>query len=89
MGKKNRSNVLSGVGSVVHQQQLNILNVVDEESLVAGGHHVAGLLVVSVSDLSLLAHQYVKLLLFICLRHALHGGIRSHPFLESLRGGGT
>lgn len=42
--------VLSGVGAVVHQQELNILGVVDEESLVAGGHHVLGLLVGSVAD---------------------------------------
>ena len=37
--------ILSGEGLAVHQQKLNIANVVDEESLVAGGHHVAGLLV--------------------------------------------
>lgn len=43
--------VLSGVGLVVHQQQLDVLDVVDDESLVAGGHHVAGLLVGAESDL--------------------------------------
>jgi hypothetical protein len=37
--------VLSGVSPVVHHQELNILDVIDEEGLVAGGHHVAGLLV--------------------------------------------
>ncbi|KAL2277342.1 hypothetical protein FJTKL_00055 [Diaporthe vaccinii] len=39
------SGVLSGVGLVVHQQELDILDVVDDEGLVAGGHHVTGLLV--------------------------------------------
>lgn len=35
----------------MHQEELNVLGVVDEESLVAGGHHVAGLLVGTVTDL--------------------------------------
>lgn len=35
----------------MHQEELNVLGVVDEESLVAGGHHVAGLLVATVTDL--------------------------------------
>jgi hypothetical protein len=35
----------------VHEQQLDVLGVVDEESLVAGGHHVLGLLVATVTDL--------------------------------------
>jgi hypothetical protein len=43
--------VLSSVGAVVHEQKLNILGVVDEESLVAGGHHVTGLLVASITNL--------------------------------------
>jgi len=47
-----RLNVLSSVGAVVHQEELNVLGVVDEESLVAGGHHVTGLLVATVTDLS-------------------------------------
>jgi hypothetical protein len=34
----------------VHEEELDVLGVVDEESLVAGGHHVAGLLVGSVTD---------------------------------------
>jgi hypothetical protein len=34
----------------VHEKELNVLGVVDEESLVAGGHHVAGLLVGTVTD---------------------------------------
>lgn len=35
----------------MHQEQLNVLDVADEEGLVAGGHHVAGLLVGAISDL--------------------------------------
>ena len=43
--------VLSGVGLVVHEEEVEIARVVHEEDLVAGGHHVACLLVVSVADL--------------------------------------
>lgn len=43
-------NVLSSVGAVVHEEELDVLGVVDEESLVAGGHHVAGLLVGTETD---------------------------------------
>lgn len=39
------------MGSVVHQQQLKVLDVVDEESLVAGGAQETGLLVGAVADL--------------------------------------
>jgi len=35
----------------VHEEEVNISDVVDEEGLVAGGHHVAGLLVGSVTNL--------------------------------------
>jgi hypothetical protein len=35
--------VLSSEGFVVHKEKVDIADVVDEESLVAGGHHVAGL----------------------------------------------
>lgn len=35
----------------MHQEELDVLGVVDEESLVAGGHHVAGLLVGAITDL--------------------------------------
>lgn len=44
-------NVLSGVGPVVHEEELDIVDVVDEESLVARGHHVLGLLVGAIADL--------------------------------------
>ena len=43
--------VLCGEGGVVHEEKVNIGDVVDNESLVAGGHHVAGLLVGTVTDL--------------------------------------
>lgn len=35
----------------MHEEELNLGGVVDEESLVAGRHHVAGLLVGTVTDL--------------------------------------
>ena len=35
----------------MHQEEVNIADVVDEESLVAGGHHVAGFLVRSETNL--------------------------------------
>lgn len=49
-GRDGRGN-LGGVGAVVHHQELEVLDVVDQEGLVAGGHHVAGLLVGAVADL--------------------------------------
>ena len=42
---------LSGEGLVVHEEEVNIADVADEESLVAGWHHVASLLVGSETDL--------------------------------------
>lgn len=45
-------NILGSVGAVVHKEELDILGVVHNESLVAGRHHVAGLLVATVADLS-------------------------------------
>lgn len=49
---KKLGNALSSVGPVVHEEQVNVAGVVDEESLVAGGHHVPGLLVAAVTDLA-------------------------------------
>jgi hypothetical protein len=43
--------VLGGVGAVVHEQQLDVLDVADKEGLVARGHHEAGLLVGAEADL--------------------------------------
>ena len=43
--------ILSGVGLVVHEEKVQVAGVVDEESLVAGRHHVAGLDVATVADL--------------------------------------
>lgn len=46
-------NILSGVGAVVHEEELNVLGVVDKESLVTRGHQVAGLLVATITDLTI------------------------------------
>ena len=43
--------LLGGVGLVVHEEEVEVAGVVNEESLVAGGHHVAGLLVGTVANL--------------------------------------
>lgn len=51
------------MGSVVHQQQLKVLDVVDEESLVAGGGQETGLLVGAVADLNkFTSHQHTLFL---------------------------
>lgn len=42
---------LGGVCSVVHEEELDVLGVVDEEGLVARGHHVSCLLVGAEADL--------------------------------------
>lgn len=44
---------LGGVGPVVHQEEVDVVGVLDEESLVAGRHHVAGLLVGTIANLSI------------------------------------
>jgi len=38
-------NILCGVCAIVHEEHVQVVGVVNEESLVAGRHHVAGLLV--------------------------------------------
>jgi len=43
--------ILSGVGGVVHQEEIDIADVVDEEGLVAGGSEMACLPVATVADL--------------------------------------
>ena len=42
---------LGSVGLVVHEEEVNIASVLNEERLVAGGHHVASLLVRAIADL--------------------------------------
>ena len=59
--------VLSSVGAVVHEEELDVLNVVNEESLVAGGHHVLSLLVATVTDL--FRYQLVSLFIFLMFRY--------------------
>lgn len=54
-------NILSSVGAVVHEQKLNVLGVVDEESLVAGRHHMPGLLVATIADLFPTKSAFVEL----------------------------
>jgi cytosine/adenosine deaminase-related metal-dependent hydrolase len=44
----------------VHQQQLDILDVADEEGLVAGGGHVASLLVGAEADLNIVTPKSVS-----------------------------
>ena len=51
LSRRNGVGDLSGEGLVVHEEEVNIADVVDEESLVAGWHHVAGLLVGSETNL--------------------------------------
>lgn len=46
-------NVLGSEGLVMHEEKVNITDVVDEEGLVSGWHHVAGLLVGSKTNLSI------------------------------------
>lgn len=43
--------ILGSEGSVVHHEEVDILDVADKESLVAGGHHVLGLLVGAIASL--------------------------------------
>jgi len=42
---------LGGEGMVVHEEEVNIVDVVDEEGLVAGRHHVSRLPVGAVTNL--------------------------------------
>jgi len=41
---------LCGESLVVHEEEVDVSDVVDEESLVARGHHMAGLLVGAITD---------------------------------------
>lgn len=45
------SNILSGICAVVHEEELDVLGVLDEEDLVAGWGQVSGLLVAAITDL--------------------------------------
>ena len=44
-------NVLSSIDAIVHEQQVNVGHIPDDEGLVTRGHHVAGLLVRAEADL--------------------------------------
>jgi hypothetical protein len=43
--------LLCGVSFVVHKEKIEFTSVVHKKCFVAGGHHVAGLLVVAIADL--------------------------------------
>lgn len=45
------TNVLGGKGLVVHEEDIDVSSVVDEEGLVARGHHVASFFVRSIANL--------------------------------------
>ena len=47
---------LCGVGLVVHQEEIEVADIVDEECLMARGHHVSGLLVVAIANLKFIKH---------------------------------
>lgn len=51
LGDQSIRDVLGSVGSVVHEEKLNVVDVADEEGLVAGGGQEAGLLVGAIADL--------------------------------------
>ncbi len=70
---------LCGVGSVVHEEEVDVFGVVDEESSVAGRHHVSCLFVRAETDLEL---NHCQLL---CCRVFRVPGliIRQVRFLES------
>jgi hypothetical protein len=75
--------VLSGVGLVVHEEKVNITGVVDEESLVAGWHHVASSLVGTETDLcerAISASTLPALMLLASTKVGLNCGLPSfHP----------
>lgn len=52
----------------MHEEQFDVLDVVDEEGLVARGHHVAGLLVGAITDLEYeeIAIENVSLNSLVC-----------------------
>ena len=50
-GLLRRPNLLSGVGLVVHEEEVKVAGVVDEEDLVAGWGQVLGLLVAAIANL--------------------------------------
>lgn len=55
---KCRYNKLCGVGLVVHEEEVDISDVVNKESLVSRGHHVSRLLVGSETNLSHLSAAF-------------------------------
>ena len=52
MWKVEIGDVLSGISPVVHEENINVADVIDQEGLVAGRHHVSGLLVGAITNLN-------------------------------------
>jgi len=50
LARRDRMTDLSGIGAVVHKEKLDVGGVLDKERFVAGGGHVSGLLVGTISD---------------------------------------
>jgi hypothetical protein len=65
-------NELCGEGLVVHEEEVDVTGVVDEEGLVAGGHHVAGLLVGTVANLYVSSEFVLVLAAARCRRKKFH-----------------
>lgn len=67
----------------MHKEELDVTDVADEESLVAGGHHVLGLLVGTEADLYVAKEQP----LVSCSYHSTHCRLKSSStnLVSSLR----
>jgi len=62
---RGQKNILSSEGTVVHEEELNVVDVLDEERLVAGRSHVTSLLVGTITNLnppnpSTIAHSCIQ-----------------------------
>ena len=69
---------LCGVGLVVHKEKLEVAGIVDEEGLVAGRHHVAGLLVVAIADL-----HTIRISITIQTSQKSHASLAYQPSLSA------
>lgn len=73
----------------MHEQQLNIVDIVDEEGLVAGGDHVAGLLVGAVSDLYSQENQMISNVISFAFPRASRSNARVESSSKTYRGHGN
>lgn len=81
---------LCGVGAVVHEEEFEVADVLNKESLVAGWHHVSGLLVATVTNLnfaktSVVVHSVCSLHRQVRFPHALIPGRAFPVSLSALR----